>query len=394
VIERNLQRLVVEAASYYPIVTITGPRQSGKTTLCRAAFPDKPYVSLEPLDARAYALGDPRGFLHEYADGAILDEIQNTPELLSYIQADVDARPDLGRYILTGSQHLGLSEAVAQSLAGRTAVLHLLPPTLDELARFELPARNLFETLWAGAYPRIYDRQIPPDRFLSDYVTSYVQRDVRQVINVGDLQGFDTFLRLCGGRTAQEIHLSNLGADAGISHNTARAWLSVLEATFVAFRLPSWFRNVRKQIVKAPKLHFFDTGLLCSLLGISTPEQLRHHPLRGAIFESWVASEIYKARTHAGKRPDLYHYRDAKRLEVDMVLERGDALVLVEAKSGSTVGQDYFGSLSRLAASIEAKEDAPLVEQILVYGGDSGQQRSGVEVRTWHEIAEGRWGAA
>lgn len=391
VIPRNLEPLLRESASFYPVVTVTGPRQSGKTTLCRAAFPDKPYVSLEPLDTRAYARDDPRGFLDEFAAGAILDEIQNEPGLLSYIQADVDARPDPGRFILTGSQHLGLVEAVAQSLAGRTALLHLLPPSLDELARFPLPPRDLFETLWVGAYPRIFDRGIPPERFASDYLATYVHRDVRQVINVGDLQSFDTFLRLCAGRSAQEVNLSNLGADAGVSHNTARAWLSVLEATFVVFRVPAWFRNVRKQMIKAPKLHFYDTGLLCNLLGIASAEQLRHHPLRGAIFETWVAAEILKARVHAGKQAGLFHYRDAKRLEVDLVLERGDALVLIEAKSGATVGPAFLQPLQRLAESVAGSSQAPSVESSLIFGGTGSRRQSGCDVRAWSEVAAGRW---
>lgn len=232
---------------------------------------------------RSYAVGDPRGFLEEHAEGAVLDEVQHVPELLSYLQAEVDLRPDPGRFVLTGSQHFGLSQSISQSLAGRTTVLTLLAPSLGELRRFESAPRTLFETLWSGAYPRIFDRGIPPARFLADYVTTYVQRDVRQVLAVADLSAFTSFLRLCAAHAGREVNLSALGADAGVTHKTARAWLSVLEASYLVFLIPSWKRNFRKQVVKRPKLAFFDSGLLCHLLGIGEPEQLRHHPLRGAV---------------------------------------------------------------------------------------------------------------
>ncbi|MCZ7686908.1 MAG: AAA family ATPase [Sandaracinaceae bacterium] len=246
-IERNLGPVLLESARYYPVVTLTGPRQSGKTTLCRALFPDKPYVTLEALDVREYARTDPRAFLAEHAGGAVLDEVQHVPELTSWIQVVVDEDPRPGRFVLTGSQHFGLSDAIAQSLAGRTAVHHLLPPSLDELRRFERAPTTLLETLFTGAYPRIHDRGIPAERWLSDYLTTYVQRDVRQVLNVADLSAFTTFLRLAAGRTARELNLSALGADAGVSHNTARSWLSVLETSWLCHRLPPLFRNLRKQ---------------------------------------------------------------------------------------------------------------------------------------------------
>ncbi len=323
-IDRNITPQLRALAGHYPVVALTGPRQSGKTTLCRAVFPDRPYVSLEALDLRAFAQEDPRGFLAEYQDGAVLDEIQRVPGLLSYLQTEVDERPEPGRFILTGSQHLGLSESIAQSLAGRCGLLTLLPPSLDELTRFPNAPDDLYTLLWQGAYPRIYDRGIPAHQWLADYLATYVQRDVRQIVNVGDLQTFSGFLRLCAGRSAQEVNLSALGADAGVSHNTARAWLSVLETSFVLHRLPAWHANLRKQLVKAPKLHLFDSGLLCYLLGIQEPAQLRLHPLRGAVFESWAVAEVYKAQTNQGpaacavplSREPRHRDRPARRIRV------------------------------------------------------------------------------
>jgi predicted AAA+ superfamily ATPase len=384
-IERTLASKLREAAGWYPIVTVTGPRQSGKTTLCRAVFPEKRYVNLEPLDVRQYATEDPRGFLAEHAGGAIFDEVQHVPGLPSYLQAEVDERPEAGRFVLTGSQHFGLAQGIAQSLAGRTAVLHLLPPSYDELRHFDTAPTDLTSVLWTGAYPRIFDRAIPPERWLADYVTTYVQRDVRQVLQVGDLQTFTTFLRLCAGRTAQELNLSALGADAGVSHVTARSWLSVLETSFLCFRVPPWHRNATSRLVKAPKLHFFDTGLVCHLLGITDPEHLRHHPLRGAIFETWVASEVYKARVHRGVEAGLFHVRRTRGLEVDLVVERGGRPALIEVKSGATVSGDFLRPLKFLADELG---DA---DSFLVYGGDTEQRRSDARVVPWAAVADQPW---
>lgn len=390
-IERNLRRALRELAKHYPVLTVTGPRQSGKTTLCTMVFPDKPLVSLEPLDRRRYARDDPRAFLAEHRTGAILDEVQNVPELLSYLQEEVDARPQPGRFVLTGSEHFGLSAAISQSLAGRTAVLHLLPPSLDELQRFPEVPTSLVEILWAGAYPRIFDRGIPAHRWLADYVTTYVQRDVRQVLAVNDLEAFTTFLRHCAGRTGQELNLSQLGADAGVSHNTARSWLSVLEASYICFRLPAWHRNFRKRLVKAPKLHFFDSGLACHLLGIEEREALLHHPLRGAIFESWVAAEIYKARAHAGKSAAMYHYREVRGAEVDVVVEASRSLLLVEAKSGATVAEDYFAGLRALEERLSGARERRPRKSIVIFGGDTAQRRSNASAVPWSQIQEASW---
>lgn len=385
-ISRTLEKKLHELTGYYPVVVVTGPRQSGKTTLCRMAFPDKPYVSLEALDIREYAITDPRGFLLEYADGAIIDEIQQAPDLLSYLQSDIDARPEAGRFILTGSQHFGLSQSISQSLAGRCGIITLLPPSLEELRAFPNAPDDLFSILWQGAYPRIYDQNIPAHQWLADYTATYVQRDVRQVINIGDLQAFSGFLKLCSGRAAQEINLSKIGNDAGISHNTVRSWLSVLETSYILHRLPSWHTNIRKQIVKTPKLHFFDSGLACYLLGIREPDQLFHHPLRGAIFESWVISEIFKASVHSGIQPRIFHYRETRGIEIDLLIEQPEGMDVVEIKSGATISSDFFKNLDRFSDRVKGTDKKHSLQKYVIYGGDNTQKRSKAQVLSWRDI--------
>lgn len=389
-IRRDIEGALREAAGYYPVVTLLGPRQSGKSTVCLQTFPGKRLVSFEPLDQREQARRDPRGLLAELAEGAILDEVQWVPDLLSYLQEEVDRDPSPGRFILTGSQQLRLSAVAGQSLAGRTAMLQLLPPSLGELRRFSAPPEDLLSVLWTGAYPRIHDRRIPPTRWLADYIRTYVERDVRQIANVTDLTTFSAFLRLLAGRTAQELNLSQLGADAGVSHNTARAWLSILEASLLVFRVEPWHTNLRKQIVKAPKIHFFDSGLVCRLLGIRTPEELRHHPLRGAVFESWVAAEIMKWHVHRGEEVRLCHYREAKGLEVDLLLDTPSTLTLVEVKSGATMNEDFLTGLDRLEGVVRQAE-ARALRKVLVFGGDRGQRRSTAEVVSWSQLDKVRW---
>lgn len=392
-VRRTLEPRLRKLAGLMPAVAVTGPRQSGKTTLCRMAFPHRQYVSLEPLDTRDYAQVDPRGFLQQYGRDVILDEVQRAPGLLSYLQAAIDEDPTPGRFILTGSQHFGLSEAVSQSLAGRVALLYLLPLSLDELRRFDDAPTDLWRTVWSGGYPRIYDRHLDPARWLADYVATYVQRDVRQVLDVTNLDAFTTFLRLLAGRTGQELNLSALGSDAGVSHNTARAWFSVLETSFVAFRTPCWHRSFRKRVIKAPKLHIVDSGLACHLLGIREPEQLQTHPQRGALFESWVAAEILKARLHRGLEPDLYHLRETRGIEVDLLVETGNVLFGVEVKSGATVASGFADDLRELGRRIERQSPHLRYEPRLVYGGDQHQARSDVQIVPWSQVAELSWGA-
>jgi uncharacterized protein len=390
-IERNAAPALRFLATKYPVVTVTGPRQSGKTTLCRALFGQLPYVNLEPQDVQDAVRADPRGFLARHSIGAVIDEVQNVPELLSYIQVEVDENDRAGRFILTGSQHFGLSEAISQSLAGRTAVFELLPPALDELERFGRPPGDLMTTLWRGSYPRIFDKDIDPSRWYSDYTTTYLQRDVRRVVNLGSLESFSTFLRLCSGRSAQELSLSALGADAGISQPTARAWLTVLETSFLCHRLSAWHRNVRKQTIKAAKLHFFDSGLMCFLLGIRSPQQLESHPLRGAVFETWVASEIYKARANAGQLSALAHYRETRGTEVDAIVESDRSVMLVEAKSGATVGNDFFKGLDGLGAIVAETEPHRVVEKFVVFGGDNESQTRDIRIVPWRNVPKVNW---
>lgn len=392
VIDRDLAPFLTKAACHYPVVTLTGPRQSGKTTLCRAVFANHRYVSLEELGTREYAMDDPRGFLRDHSEGVVIDEVQRVPELLSWLQVEVDARPDPGRFILTGSQHFGLSNAISQSLAGRTAVLTLLPPSFDELRQFKSPSNDdLMQMLWTGAYPRIHDRRIPADHWLADYISTYVQRDVREVLNVGNLRTFTTFVKLCAGRTANEVNLSSLAGDAGITQNTAKAWLSVLEAGYLCTSIPAWHPNLRKQLVKRPKLHFFDSGLVCALLGIGSPEQLKHHPIRGALFESWVISEIIKKRLHSRHTAGVHHFRESRGLEVDAVLESRDRLVMVEAKSGATVRSEFLRPLTRLSEQLEQSGDRRNFERVLVHGGDEAQERSNATVLPWSRVGSGPW---
>lgn len=377
-IERNLQRKLLELAGRHPVVTLIGPRQSGKTTLCRMAFPEMPYLSLENKDTRRFATIDPRGFLAQYRQGAILDEIQRAPDLPSYLQqvVDEDLRP--GRFILTGSQNFVAMELVSQSLAGRSALLTLLPLSLDEVDRFGISSETLFSRLWRGGFPAIFDRSLPPGEWLDSYVSLYVERDVRQVLRVGDLTTFETFLRLLAGRCGQLLNLSGLGADSGISHVTARAWLSVLETGFVCFRLPPYTANWRKQLVKTRKVYFFDTGLLCRLLDIHRPEQLVTHPLRGAVFENWVVSEVYKAFVHRGEKPRLAFYRDKKGVEVDLLIRHADALTAVEIKSGQTIHESFARSLKRFTR-ISREQGGPVpTGRFVVHGGDELQIRTDV----------------
>lgn len=390
-IERTLQARLLELAGRMPAVAVTGPRQSGKTTLCRMAFPEREYISLEPLDTRDYARTDPRGFLGRYSHDVILDEVQRAPDLFSYLQEAIDEDPTPGRFVLTGSEHFGLSEAVSESLAGRIGLLHLLPLSIDELRRFDDAPAHLWDTVWGGGYPRIYDRKLDPAHWLADYVATYVQRDVRQVLDVTNLDAFTTFLRLVAGRTGQELNLSALGSDAGVSHNTARSWLSVLETSFVTFRASRWNRSFRKRVVKAPKVHLVDSGLACHLLGIRNPEQLRTHPQRGAIFESWVAAEILKARLHRGLAPDLHHLREARGLEVDLLVEAGEVLFGVEVKSGATVASDFTDDLRELGRRIERELPHVRYEPRLIYGGEGRQTRGEVRIVPWSSVAEVGW---
>jgi predicted AAA+ superfamily ATPase len=386
VITRDLANSLLHAAGRFPAVTLTGPRQSGKSTLCRELFSEKPYVSLEAPDIRSFATDDPRAFLARYPDGAILDEVQRAPELPSYLQGLIDDDSTPGRWILTGSQNLALVESVSQSLAGRTAVLHLLPLARGEVIRFDRHPVGLDDAMLAGGYPRIFDRGLDPAEWISAYVATYVERDVRTIGAVGDLVMFQRFVELCAGRTGQLLNYSSLASDCGVSQPTAKAWLSVLETSFIAFRLPAFHSNRRKRLVKMPKLYFHDTGLACWLLGIRSADQLRSHPLRGALFETWVATEILKGRTNRAVTGGLSHYRDRDGVEADLVIEEPGRLVVIEAKAATTPTRSLFDGASRVRGQLEATGAS--VESVIVYGGDESQERTAASLVPWSRLHE------
>ena len=383
-IYRDITPKLLSAASQSPAITLTGPRQGGKTTLCRALFPQHPYVTVEAPDMRAFATEDPRGFLAQYPEGAVIDEVQRAPELLSYLQGIIDDDPAPGRWILTGSQNLLLLASVSQSLAGRTAVHHLLPLTLGEIRRFTPHPETLDNQLYWGGYPRIYDRAQDPAEWLRSYVATYLERDVRTIGNIGDLRTFQRFVELCAGRTGQLLNYSSLANDCGVSQPTAKAWLNILEASFIAFRLPAFHANLRKRLVKMPKLYFYDSGLTCWLLGIRTPEQLRAHPLRGPIFETWVVSEVMKHRFNEGAAPGLSFYRDKNGAEVDLVFERAQDIALMEVKSSATPAAGLFDSAKRVLRHL-AGQSRPC-HMAVVYGGDEFQQRFAGKIVPWNML--------
>jgi len=325
-IRRQLEPTLAQRASRWPVLTVTGPRQSGKTTPCRTTFPHKQWISLELPDVRDRAERDPRGLLRSLPDGAILDEVQRAPGLLSYLQVDVDERPEPGRWILAGSHNLLLLQSVSQTLAGRAALLSLLPLSMAELSAAHLLAQDWQTAAFLGGWPAPLVRGIPIDEWLASYIASYVERDVREILRVVDLAQFQRFLRLCAGRAGQRLNVSALGADAGITHNTAEAWLAALEASYIAFRLQPWHGNLTAREVKAPKLLSWDTALCCNLLGIRSASELDLHPLRGALFENLIAVELQKASLNAGQRPGWFFWRDHRGDEVDLAEPDASAL--------------------------------------------------------------------
>jgi predicted AAA+ superfamily ATPase len=374
-INRSIEPVLKELTGKYPVVTITGPRQSGKTTLSRKAFPDMAYANLERPDTREFAASDPKGFLGSYPDGVILDEIQRAPHLLSYIQAIVDERSTPGQFILTGSQQIEVLNTISQSLAGRTALLKLLPFSMAELGRRYLPP-SVDRLLLTGFYPRIYDRQLDPTQALGDYFETYVERDMRQIAAIKDLALFQKFVRLCAGRIGQILNLQSLGNDAGISHTTARAWMSLLEASYILFILPPWYRNISKRLIKSPKLYFYDVGLASYLLGLENERHVSRDPLRGNLFENLVVIEALKYRYNRGRKSNLCFYRDGKGNEVDLILTIGADFFPMEIKAGETVTSDYFKGLKHFMKVIP---DLPLGSG-LIYGGPERQVRSDTRI--------------
>ena len=381
-ISRDSENTIHSLLKGFPIVTITGPRQSGKTTLAKKIFSDKPYASLEDPDVRLAALEDPRAFLERFPNGAVLDEVQRCPDLLSYLQTMVDADTRTGLFILTGSQQFGLLSGITQSLAGRTAFVELLPFSISELKRADKLPKTLDDILIKGGYPPLYDRHIPGRSWFGAYVTAYIERDVRQVLKVQDLESFQRFVRLCAGRTGQLLNLTSLAVDCGITHNTAKAWISVLEASYILFQLRPHHANFNKRLIKAPKLYFYDAGLVSWLLGIRTSQQLEIHPLRGNIFETFIVAELMKIRLNRGERPNLYFWRDSNGNEVDVVIEHGQKLMPVEIKSGKTVARDFFSGLEKWTAMAGDLTFSPT----LIYGGTDTYRQKGICVTGWRDI--------
>lgn len=382
-IKRKATATVLRLCKGFPVVAITGPRQSGKTTLARAVFPEKPYVSLEDPDTRAFADTDPRAFLGRYPDGAILDEVQRCPDLFSYIQTIVDQDQRMGLYVLTGSQQFGLRSKITQSLAGRVGMVQLLPFSHGELNDAGQMPADLETAIYTGSYPPLYDRELSPADWYPGYVSTYVERDLHQLIQVRDLKSFQLFLRMCAARTGQLLNLSSLANDCGITHNTVKAWLSVLEASYIVFLLQPHYRNFNKRLIKSPKLYFYDTGLVSWLLGIQEQSQVMIHSLRGALFETWIVAELIKGRLNRGLQPNLYFWRDSTGNEVDVLAEQGEHLLPIEIKSGRTLTADSFAALNkwcRLAGDIASPGH-------LVYAGEDAQQRAQVTVTPWQSIS-------
>jgi len=363
-IPRILQNDLIRLSKQYPVVTLTGPRQSGKTTIVKNIFPKKPYISLEDPDSRLIADTDPRRFLLRFPNGAVIDEIQRVPELMSYIQTIVDDSKKTGMFILTGSTQFELLKNISQSLAGRTALVKLLPFSHEEITDIT-SGFSLNRLLFTGFYPRIYDKKLKPSEALNFYVSTYIERDVRTLLNIKNLTQFETFLRLCAARSGQILNLSNLGNDCGINHNTASSWLSILEASYIIFRVRPHFNNFSKRLIKSPKIYFYDVGLVSYLLGIQEPSQIETHPLRGQIFETYVVSEVLKKRYNTVKDNNLYYFRDNIGNEIDLILDYSNKVFPIEIKSGTTFSSDMLKGLNYYKKLTTNFITAPA----LIYGG-------------------------
>lgn len=378
-IERIAAKELINLAAQYKAVAVTGPRQSGKTTLVKLVFKHKPYVSLENPDTRMFALEDPRGFLATYPDGAILDEVQRVPALFSYLQQVLDERNEPGYFILTGSNNFLLQENIAQSLAGRIAHLNLLPFSLSEVGAGQ--DCNPDEFIFKGMYPPLYDQPFDINKWYGNYIQTYIEKDVRQIKNINNLVVFERFVKLCAGRVGQLLNMHSLAIEAGLDHKTIASWLSILESSFILFRLQPHHVNFNKRLVKMPKLYFYDTGLTAALLGITQQSQLPQHPLRGALFENFIITELLKSRLNKGLPNNLYFWRDNTGHEIDVIEERNGHLFPIEIKSGKTITNDYFKGLDFWYKISGQKEGA------VIYGGKQPQKRSdGFEVFSWNNI--------
>lgn len=381
--QRRMAKELVDAVNSYPVTALLGPRQAGKTTLLKEIFPDIPYVLLEDLDKRDFAISDPKGFLEYYGNGPglIIDEAQHAPSLFSYIQGIVDEKKQAGQFILSGSQNFLLNEQISQSLAGRVRLLTLLPPSIGELKESVSLCSTYEEHLWRGAYPRIQFEDFDPLRWYQDYIITYLERDVRQLKSVGNLHLFQKFIGLCAGRIGQLLNWSELSRDCGVTLKTAQSWISILEASYLVFLLQPHHKNFGKRLVKSPKLYFYDTGLVCSILRIKSTDELMNHYLKGSLFESFVISDIKKRFLHRGIREDLYFWRDKQGLEIDCLLPQ-TPLTPIEIKSSHTLNNQFFSGLSKWSkiANFDPRNG------YLIYGGDEEQRRSTGQVLGWKQI--------
>jgi len=375
-IKRDIAAELKAAAKEYPVVTLVGPRQSGKTTLVQSVFPNKPYQSLEDPDVRRTAQLDPREFLAGFPDGCILDEIQRVPELLSYIQGIVDKRQLEAMFIVTGSHQPLLHQAISQSLAGRTAILTLLPFSLKELRQYQKQWEP-FPLIISGCFPRLHEKKLQPNRFFSGYVQTYVERDVRSLINIKDLDQFQQFLTLIAGRTGQLLHYASLGNDVGVSSTTIKNWISVLKASYIVFELQPYHQNINKRVMKSSKLYFMDTGLAAYLLGISDEKQFARDPLRGGLYENFIILEFMKAYANRGQAPNLFFYRDSHGNEVDLILKKGRELFPIEIKSAMTFSESFLQGIHRFK---EAAKPAHCESGAVLFSGDRKATIHGIRI--------------
>lgn len=383
-INRQLGSNILKSAAKMPIIAVTGPRQSGKSTLIQYLFPDHKYLNLEDIELRNFALSDPKGFLENAGQKAIIDEIQYAPELLSYIQVITDREKIAGQFIISGSQNLLLMQSISQSLAGRVAIFNLLPFSLEEIKNSVFALSTYEEYILKGFYPRIYDLDLNPTNWLQDYLKTYVERDVRQLLNVGDLSTFRHFLEICAGRIGQLVNFSEIGNQLGISYQTVKNWLSVLETSFIAYTLRPYHKNFNKRIVKSPKLYFYDTGLACTLLNLRSVEDLNRHFAKGSLFENFVINEILKNQLNNNVQPKNYFWNAAGAHEVDLLLDQGGRLLPIEIKSGRTINSQFFDGLKYFQSLSGASPE----ESYLIYGGEEVQKRSIAKVMSWKNLDE------
>lgn len=382
-VPRDLTAKATELLGKYPLLVISGPRQSGKTTLARQLRPDFVYINLELEENRDFAEQDPHRFLNQYRGGVILDEVQNVPSLFPYLKHYTDERGITGEYILTGSQHFLMLERITQSLAGRVGMLQLLPFSNEELKKADLLPVDAETIIWKGSYPRLYDKNIQPADFYPAYISTYVERDVRQIINVKDLKQFRKFLTACAGRTGQVVNFTELGTILGVDSKTIKSWIGILEASFILYLLPPYHRNFDKRIVKSPKLFFYDTGLACSLLNIRSAEQLNQHFAKGALFENMIITELLKSELNKGEQPAFYFWRDSNQREVDLLVEDGPVLKAVEIKSSSTFHADFTRNLKYF----QDLEKPFQTQSFVIYGGDAVQNRELYSLLPWKDLS-------